>query len=295
MMRALFLVLVRINKLPGIWPDAAIAIKRTSVSGVWMTTFSVGRHMWFACRRIHVSACSWLHPRASTGAHKPLDYIQMHSSSKETYNFDSPIAEHWLFHLDTKNQINCDLFLLFDRKGPHCVILAEPLMTLNWIWPVEWFPLSEFLSEFSRYTSNTTFIHFDPHLLVTTSFSKSSANWLYVRAVHLTIQTSAIMSNIGTIGASTRSTLVTPFSSSCIIFALLLFCSSPLASASAQGIGPSGQKNISYRLIFRFRWINKIFPNMLLWALYWVTLLLVFTLTFFKDENVPKLSCLIGS
>ena len=144
MMCALFLVPVRINKQPGIWPDAAKAIKRTSVSGVWMTTFSVDWRMWFACRRIFASASSWLHPRTSTGSHKPLDCIKMYSSSKETYNFDSPIAEHSLFHLDTKNRINCDLFLLFDRKVPHCVILAEPVMTLNWIWPVERFPLSAF-------------------------------------------------------------------------------------------------------------------------------------------------------
>ena len=234
------LVPVRINKQPGIWPDAAKAIKRTSVSGVWMTTFSVDWRMWFAYRRIFASASSWLHPRASTGSHKALECIKMHSSSKETYNFDSPIAEHSLFHLDTKDRINCDLFLLFDRKVPHCVIFAEPVMTLNWIWPVERFPLSAFGIEFSRYTSNTTSIRFDSQLLATTSFSKSSTNWLYVRPVHLTIRTSAIPSNIGTKGASTRSTFVTPFSSSCIIFALLLFFSSPLVSASIQGIGPSG-------------------------------------------------------
>ena len=152
MMRALFLVPVRINKLPGIWPDAAIAIKRASVTGVWMTTFSVDWYMRLSCRRILVSASSWLHARASAGSHKSLDCIQTHSSLKKTYNFDSPIAEHWLDHLHTKNRINCDLFLLFNRKVPHCVILAEPMMTLN--------QLSDFL--FQHFWLNSPGIHQTP-------------------------------------------------------------------------------------------------------------------------------------
>ena len=192
--------------------------------------------MWFVCRRMVMSASSWLHPRASTDSHKPLDCIQTHSSSKETYNFDSAIAEHQLFHLDTKNRINCDLFSLFDRKVPHCVLLVEPMMTFNWIWPAQRFPFSAFLIEFSWYTSNTTSIRFDRQLLATTSFSKSSGNWLYVRLVHLTIWTSAIPSNIGTKAASTRSTLVILFSSLCIVFALLLLFSLPLTFVGTQGI-----------------------------------------------------------
>ena len=124
----LLLVPVRINWLPGILVDMAIAIIRTSVSGAWMITFLVEWYICCACSSILVLASSWLHSRSSINLLELSAFMQMHVHEKQ----------HITLRLQWSEQSSCSFSVnikwlewFFNLSISLCPMLWRPLYNLS--------------------------------------------------------------------------------------------------------------------------------------------------------------------